>query len=81
MSMKNNLIENIRAGMAYERLSIQGLADTSGVHRVHISRILNGHLEPGFDVIEKLADGLHVDPPARLLQINCFGRENTLAAS
>jgi transcriptional regulator with XRE-family HTH domain len=79
MSMKDNLTENLQAIMAIHNMNLQKLADVTGVHRIHLSRIIRGKIEPGFEVLERMAKGLAIDPPARLLEKNGLGLEKALA--
>jgi transcriptional regulator with XRE-family HTH domain len=79
MSMRDNLIENIRTALEIFGLSQAEVSRRSGIHKVTINRILKRDFEPSLDACEKLARGLAVEPPARLLQKNCFGLETPLA--
>lgn len=55
MPLIENFVANIRAACEEHDISQAELARRSGVHRVTISRILNGHFSPTVDLCEKLA--------------------------
>lgn len=63
MALYDNFLTNLKAAMARLDMSQQDLAESSGVHYVTINRILNGHNEPKFDICEKLATAVGIDPP------------------
>lgn len=63
MALYNNFIANLTAAMDRLEWNQQDLAEASGVHYVTINRILNGHNEPKFDICEKLAKAVGIDPP------------------
>ena len=61
--LQDNFVANLTAAMARLGMSQQDLAAASGVHFVTINRILRGHNEPKFDICEKLAKAVGIDPP------------------
>jgi hypothetical protein len=63
MSMQDNFVENLRAD----------------AHPVVINRLLKHDFAPSLELCERIARGLEVEPPARILQKNCFGLERPLA--
>lgn len=78
MPMQDNLIRNLEMAIQRSGITQYQLAESAGIHRVTLSRIMTRHLEPSLAIVEKLAKSLDVVPSERLLQKNCFGAEKPL---
>ena len=49
------------AALCAEYGDIQRIADSAGIHRVHLSRIIHGHVVPSIDMASAIASALSVD--------------------
>ena len=56
------LVRRVRVLARLRGLSIEALADASGVSRPHLWRVLSGRSSPTVTIVARLAAGLEVDP-------------------
>jgi transcriptional regulator with XRE-family HTH domain len=72
---KITLGEYVRRLRRRKRLSLQELAEETGVSMSHLSRIENDNALPAADVVVRLADALDGDMDYMLEQADCLPRE------
>ncbi|NWJ42008.1 MAG: helix-turn-helix transcriptional regulator [Geothrix sp.] len=75
MRLINRLAQNIRELRLANGWSQDDLAEASGLDRTYISGIERGRRNPTILVVERIANGLHVDP-SMLLSTECQSAEN-----
>lgn len=54
--------DKVREAMSLRDINQSDLARDMGVGRMYVSRYLTGRNSPGFDVVEKFAKALRVEP-------------------
>ncbi len=66
MSLSIKFGENVRATRNERKLSQEGLAELSGLHRTYISGVERGVRNPTLSIIIAIAKALQVEPSALL---------------